>query len=385
MAFSMEIMDETKVQEEVKKETQLATAEALQLQTQAEANAKAIFECDLDSLMERKQVVSSIESFGVDTMTKSSNKNHLLKTTVGKLSQSGAEGGDVSKSLMDLNREIKSLDPSPVDFTKKGFLGALFNPVRNYFEKYEKSETVIANIVESLDKGKATLMNDNTTLAIEQQSLRELTKRLNKEIELAAAMDAAIVAKLEEAQAMNMDPDKVRFVQEEVLFPLRQRTMDMQQMIVVNHQGIIAMEVVQRNNKELMRGVDRAKTVTLTALRTAIMVASALYNQKIVLQKLQVLNETTNNVIAATSKMLREQGTEINKSAIEANLSPDVLKAAFTDILESLDEISNFKQQALPAMQNSIMQFRELADQGEAAIKRIEKGNAVAIIMEGEK
>ena len=55
------------------------------------------------------------------------------------------------------------------------------------------------------------------------------------------------------------DPENVKFVTEEVLFPLRQRIMDMQQMIVVNQQGVMATEVVIRNNKELMRGVERAR------------------------------------------------------------------------------------------------------------------------------
>jgi uncharacterized protein YaaN involved in tellurite resistance len=235
---------------------------------------------------------------------------------------------------------------------------------------------VIASIVDSLDKGKKTLTNDNTTLAIEQQALRDLTKKLNREIEMSSAMDELIATKLEEARAQNMDPDKIRFVSEEILFPLRQRTMDMQQLIVVSQQGIIAMEVIQRNNKELIRGVDRAKTVTVTALRTAFMVAGALYNQQIVLKKIQMLNETTGNIIAGTSKLLKEQGTEIQKQSIESSLSMDSLKSAFVDVLDALSEISEFKQKALPAMADAITEFRTLADQGEAAIQRIEKGNA---------
>ena len=378
MAFSLDVHDEKEVKEQVAQETQVASADAEKIHSQAEQNALAVIDVDLDSLAARKHLTTSIDQFGMETMRQSSSKNTLLKVSVGNLSQTGGEGGDVSRGLLDLNREIKNLDPSAVDFTKQGAFGKILNPIRSYFQKYEKAENVIANIVDSLDKGKKTLQNDNTTLAIEQLSLRDLSKKLNKEIEMAVSMDEMISEQLEQAQAQNMDPDKIRFIQEEILFPLRQRTMDMQQMIVVNHQGIIAMEVVQRNNKELIRGVDRAKTVTVTALRTAVMVASALYNQKIVLQKIQILNETTNNMIAATSKMLKEQGAEIHKQSIEANISVDVLKTAFQDVLQALDEISAFKQKALPSMQTTISQFRELADQGEAAILKIEKGNALA-------
>ena len=103
-----------------------------------------------------------------------------------------------------------------------------------------------------------------------------------------------------------------------------------------------------------------------------------MYSQKIVLQKIQILNETTNNTISATSRMLKEQGTEIHKQSIESTISVDVLKTAFQDVMDALDEISIFKQQALPAMQITITEFRELADKGEAAIQKIEKGNALS-------
>ncbi|MDR0490401.1 MAG: toxic anion resistance protein [Oscillospiraceae bacterium] len=377
MAFSLEVLDENKVKETVEQETQVLSEDVTKIRHQAEENAVAVINCDIESLAAKKQLMTSIEQFGLETMQKSSQKNSLLKVSVGKLSQTSSEGGEVSRGLIDLNREIKNLDPSAIDFTKSGVLVKLLNPIRAYFAKYEKAENVIANIVDSLDLGKKTLTNDNTTLAIEQQALRELSKKLNKDIEMATAMDALISEKLEEAQANNMDEDKIRFVQEEILFPLRQRTMDMQQMIVVNQQGIIAMEVIGRNNKELIRGVDRAKTVTVTALRTAVMVASALYNQKIVLEKIKILNETTNNMIAATSKMLKDQGTEIHRQSIESNISVDTLKSAFRDVMDAMDEINAFKQQALPKMQATVSQFRELADKGEAAIQKIEKGNAL--------
>ena len=379
MAFSLDVLslDEEKVKQEVTQEAKLKDEEADQIRKQAETNAVAIMDCDLDSIVERKQFVKSIEDFGLDTMKKSSSKSSLMQVSVGNMTQKGGETGEVSRGLVDLNREIKNLDPSAIDFTKRGLLGKITNPIRTYFERYQKAEGVIANIIDSLENGKKTLTNDNTTLLIEQTALRDLSKRLNKETEMAITMDQIITEKLEIARSQNDDPDKIRFVEEEILFPLRQRTMDMQQMIVLNHQGVIAMEVIQRNNKELIRGVERAKTVTVTALRTAVMVANALYNQKIVLKKIQAINETTNSMIAATSKMLKEQGTEIHKQAAETNISVDVLKTAFGDVLEALDEISAFKQKALPVMQTTISQFRELADQGEAAIEKIEKGNTV--------
>ena len=136
-----------------------------------------------------------------------------------------------------------------------------------------------------------------------------MTNNLLADIELGKQMEASIEAQIQKAEIDGVDQNKIDFVREEVLFPLRQRIMDMQQMIVVNQQGIVSLNVIRRNNKELIRGVNRAKTVTVSALRTGVMVASALYDQKIVMDKITILNQTTENIIETTSHMLKEQGS----------------------------------------------------------------------------
>jgi len=376
--FTMEIPDVGRVTQELYRQEQIKPELALKLKEQAESNAELLFTMDMESVRDRKKFSSSTEKLGLDTMIKSSVKNSMLQVQVGKLAKTGEEGGEISRGLLELRREVRGLDPSLINFSSNSFLARLFNPVRNYFERYQKAEAVIASIMNSLDKGKVVLMNDNTTLLIEQQSLRGFTKKLAQEVELASMMDTAISDRLEKAMDEGENPERISFIQEEILFPLRQRIMDMQQMIVVNHQGFLAMEVIQRNNKELIRGVDRAKSVTISALRTAVMVAYALYDQRIVLQKIQALNDTTSDMITATSRMLRDQGGAIHTQSVEATISVEVLKGAFEDVMAALNEVSTFKQNALPVMQHSIEQFRELAVKGEAVVRKLEDSNELS-------
>ncbi|WP_136605244.1 toxic anion resistance protein [Paenibacillus dokdonensis] len=379
MSFSMEVASPEEIKAAIEQEVKPVPEEVAKLQELADSNVAAIMDLDVESLEKRKEILQSIDSFGLNTMKISSDKNALLQVSVGKLSKTGDEGGDVAKGLTELNIQLRDLDPSVVDFAKTGFLGKLFNPLRAYFLRFEKADSVIADIVISLDKGKQTLKNDNTTLEIEQQTLRDLTKKLQKEIQLGGLMDESIESQIEAAKARNESPDKIRFITEEVLFPLRQRVMDLQQMLVVNQQGIMAIEVVIRNNKELIRGVDRAKNVTVSALKISVTVASALYNQKIVLKKIELLNQTTNELISSTSRMLKNQGAEIQKQALQSSISVDTLKQAFSDVLSALDSISTYKQEALPKMRDTINQFREMADSGEKQIQRLEKGHKLGL------
>ena len=370
--MKMEIVNTDDLKKEVETEVAPNKNDEKNIKDLATQNTNEIISLDLENLEEKRNMIKSIDEFAMETMQNSSRKNSLLQTTIGNLSKEGEDGSVVSNSLADLHREIKDLDPSLINFANDGFLSKIINPIRRYFQKYEKADGVIKDILVSLDKGKNTLKNDNTTLDIEEESLRELTKKLNNELALGIAMDEEITRKLEEEKEKGIEEEKSKFIQEEILFPLRQRIMDMQQMVVVNHQGIVAMEVIKRNNRELIRGVDRAKTVTVTALRTAVMVASALYNQKIVLKKIDLLNETTSNIISSTGKMLKEQGAEVQKQASEATVDPESLKQAFLDAISALEDISTFKAQALPKMHETINQFRELAETGEKEIARLE-------------
>jgi len=379
MSFSMEVAQPEVIKAVIEEEIKPEPEEVQKLREQARNNVESIIKIDVDSYNERNEILQSIEKFGLSTMSASAQKNNLLQVTVGNLSKAGDEGGQVAKGLSELHLQLKDLDPSAVDFAKTGLLGKLFNPLRSYFTKYQKADVVISDIILSLDKGKQVLRNDNTTLGLEQQTLRELTKRLQKEIELGMYMDTEIETQIEAAKQRDESPDKIRFITEEVLFPLRQRVMDLQQMLVVNQQGIMAMEVVIRNNKELIRGVDRARNVTVSALKIAVTVASALYNQKIVLKKIELLNETTNNLISGTSRMLKDQGAAIHKQALEASISVDTLKTAFADVLTALESISNYKNEALPKMRETISQFRELAETGEKEILRLEKGSQLGL------
>ncbi|GHU58724.1 KlaA protein [Clostridia bacterium] len=388
MGFNLDVALETPkpeaIEAEVKQEIATTPEQKTIINSSVIDKVESIFSLNEDDVQGRREIEGVIGAWGAESIKQSSDKNSLISVSIGKLSKNGGTGGEVSKNLVELDKNIRTLDPSGVSFTDKGIFGKLFSPVKDYFKKYEKIDDVISGIVANLEDGKKTLKNDNITLELERGKLRELAKKLTVDIDVGMAMDEEITRRLAIAKENGEPPEKIKFIEEEVLYSLRQRVSDMQQLVVVNHQGIIAMEVVRRNNSELIRGVDRAKNVTVTALRTAVMVASALYNQKIVLEKLQALDKTTNDIIASTSKMLREQGTAIQRQSLESGVSPETLRTAFSDVMAALDDISRFKQESLPVMQQRIAQFRELADKGEVEIKRLEKGSANKALQTGE-
>lgn len=336
-------------------------------------NVEELVSINLDSFEDRKQIVNMIETMGDDLMFKSNEKSKMLNVRMGDLSKLGGENGAIANDLLKLETEMKNLDPTGINFDRNGLLGKITNPIKQYFQKYERADSAIENIIESLLKGRKQLEADNITLELEQEALRDLTKKLNAQIEYCVVMDQQIQTKIDDMIAKNEDPEKVKFLQEEILFPLRQKTSDLEQMLAVDQEGVIAMEVLRRNNKELIRGVERAEKVTVSSLRVAVTAAAGLYNQKIVLDKVQRLNTTTNAMIENTAKMLKTNGTQIQKQATDPSINIESLKNAFRDTFDALDDISNYKQAALPQMKAQILEFQLLAEEGEKRIQNLEK------------
>jgi uncharacterized protein YaaN involved in tellurite resistance len=304
----------------------------------------------------------------------------MLQAPLKDLSSSGEDGGPVASSLADLRIEVEKLDPAAVDLSPGWFTRLVGNipgvgsPLKRYFMRYESTQTVIDSIIKSLEKGRDELKRDNVTLGEDQKEMRDLTLTLTDQVALGRALDDDITGRLEREIA----PEDLRrsFIEEELLFAVRQRTMDLQQQLAVNQQGVLATELIVRNNRELIRGVDRAIDVTVSALQVAVTVALALAHQKIVIDKVEAINRTTSDLIAGTAERLKTQGTLIHEQAAGAMLDMDSLRAAFQDINIAFDEISRYRKEALPQMAGTILELDKLAAESEEAIKRLEKGQA---------
>ncbi len=119
-----------------------------------------------------------------------------------------------------------------------------------------------------------------------------------------------------------------------MLFYTRQKVTDLLTQQAVNIQGYLALDLIRKNNLELVKGVDRATTTTVPALRTAVIVAQALNNQKLVLDQIAALNTTTGRLIAGTSEMLRDQSAAIHQQAASSTIEIAKLQPAFTNIYQ---------------------------------------------------
>ena len=329
---------------------------------------------------------NTIQAMGLELQRESARRSAMLKEPVQKLYKSATEGGDVANALVDLRVKVEELDPGKFDLEPgwvtrtMGRMPFIGTPLKRYFSRYESSRTMLDAIVRSLRIGREQLQRDNITLGDDQKALRQVNEKLEKAIKLGQLVDAKLSVKLEKELPAG-DPRRV-FVENEWLFPLRQRIMDLQQQLVVNQQGVLSIDLIMKNNTELTRGVDRAINVTVSALQVAVTLALALANQRITLEKVQAVNETTDKLIADTAKNLRTQGAEIHKMAAGTTLNIETLKQSFADIRAALDDVSRFRQEALPQMAQAIVELDKLSDEAGKAIQNLDNAKKVGAMLE---
>src|SRR6202008_3073753 len=182
--------------------------------------------------------------------------------------------------------------------------------------------------------------------------LWETMQRVAQPISLAEHLDAALVAKVAEVEAT--DADRAKALREDILFYVRQKHQDLLTQLAVAIQGYLAIDLIRKNNLELIKGVDRATTTTVSALRTAVIVAQALANQKLVLDQISALNTTTGNIIEGTARLLKEQTGRINEQASSSTIQIEQLQRAFAAVYETMDAISDYKVKALDSMQKTV-------------------------------
>jgi uncharacterized protein YaaN involved in tellurite resistance len=142
--------------------------------------------------------------------------------------------------------------------------------------------------------------------------------------------------------------------------------------MAVTVQGYLALDLVKKNNVELVKGVDRASTTTVSALRTAVTVAQALTNQKLVLEQITALNTTTANIIDSTGEMLKNQTARIHEQAASSTIPMDTLKRAFQNIYETMDSIDSFKLKALESMKTTVDTLSSEVEKSKGYIARTE-------------
>ena len=360
----------------------LETAKQVELRQKANA-----FVQELTSLDSRSpafsQKVASITSMGdQDIRSAAAVSSRMLErpAAMAKGRNTGDAQSRVATTLADLRTTVTELDPGRADLTGvKKVLKWLPGGSRidGYFARYQSAQSHLDAIIKALASGQDELRKDNAAIETEKANLWATMGRLAEYNTLASALDSALEDKIAELEAAGRQDD-ADAVRADALFPVRQRRQDFMTQMAVSVQGYMALDLVRRNNLELIKGVDRAQTTTVAALRTAVMVSQALSRQKLVLDQITALNTVTSNLIESTSQQLRMQGAQINQQAASATVDVEKLQAAFDNVFATMDALDTFRGQAVQSMAQTVDALEAQIQRAQPYLERTRQGEITA-------
>jgi uncharacterized protein YaaN involved in tellurite resistance len=329
---------------------------------------------------EFKTRVNAISAMGDAEIQRSASvSNRLLDRPVRAMSSGIFDAGsNVSKQLLDLRSTIEKLNPATQGdlLAPHKLLGLIpLGPqILNYFRSYESSQTHLNAIINGLYESRDQLLRDDADIDQEKENLWTLMGTLEQFAYLAQKVADAIQARVDAVAAS--DPERAKVLKEDVLFYARQKQQDIATQQAVNVQGYLALDLIRKNNEELIKGVNRATTTTIAALRTAIIVAQALTNQKLVLDQIDALNTTTDRLIADTASMLKQNTGRVFEQATSSGVDLDTLKQAFADTESAIDGISAYKEKALESFQQTVAALQPMIAQAKTYAERSRDGGA---------
>jgi uncharacterized protein YaaN involved in tellurite resistance len=336
---------------------QLAPSATAALDTQVAQFVESVVSADVhsDDFRSRMNAIQGLGS--ADIRASAGVSNRMLNRPVQAMEKGGiAESSSVSKNLVALRHTVEDLDPAKQGdlFSPRKLLGLIpfGDKIRDYFAKYRSAQSHLNAIIQALADGKDELLKDNAAVDQEKSNLWSLMQRLEQWVYVGKGLDQKISDRI--TQLQSTDPEKAKVLQQDVLFPVRQKVTDLLTQLAVAGQGYLALDLIRRNNLELIKGVDRATTTTVSALRTAVIVAQALANQKLVLDQITALNTTTGNIIESTAHLLQNQTAAINEQASTATVNVEQLQRAFTAIYQTMDAIADYRVKALDSMGKTI-------------------------------
>ena len=327
---------------------------------------KSVGERDIDG---RNTLTSEAKTFGSEIRRSIAHQSDLLNAPIKDIMGSGND--TLSRDLLALRGKVEEINPNKFDFTEGAFrrliskIPGIGSKLEAWWSQYQSVSTVINDILTNLEKGKDVLAKDNVTLKADRDKLMGYTWQLQDQLQIAMLLDSELAA-----WTTSLDAPTKKYIEEDILYYLRQEVQDMQLSLGASNQAILVSDIIRRANEELIRSTDRTLNVSAKALQTAAALQVALVHQKKQMDAVKATNDMTVELLKSTAEKAKTQGVQIVKDANDVSGMIEGLKQAFSDTIEAMNLLDSYKQEALPQMQSNVTLLDDLNKQMKEQVER---------------
>ena len=302
--------------------------------------------------------------------------NRLLEKPLAAMQNGGlTETSSVSKSLLSLRHQVEDLDPAKQ--------GDLFSR-RSCWASSRSAATSFATTSTSTARSQTPHRRDHQGPLPRpgRAPARQRGDRAGEGQPLGgdgpaapvlvpgAQLDAALTARIAQIEAT--DPERAKVLKEDMLFSVRQKNQDLLTQLAVSVQGYLALDLIRRNNLELIKGVaprhdddGRRRCARRSSSPRRWPTRSSCSTRS---------RPSTRRPPTSSSRrreMLHQQSGEINEQAASATVELGKLQAAFKNIYATMDEIDTFKVAALDTMQKTVTALSTEIEKSQSYLDRV--------------
>ena len=319
----------------------------------------------------RNTLTSEAKSFGTEIRRNIAHQSDLLNAPIKDIMGNNESEGGLSKDLLSLRSKVEEINPNKFDFSEGGFrrfltkLPGIGSKLEAWWSQYQSVSTVINDILSNLEKGKEVLVKDNVTLKVDRDKLMEFTWQLQDQLQIAMLLDNELAT-----WAGSLEAAQKKYIEEDILYYLRQEVQDMQLSLGAANQAILVSDIIRRANEELIRSTDRTLNVSAKALQTAAALQVALIHQEKQMEAVKATNDMTVELLKSTAEKAKTQGVQVVKDANDVSGMIDGLKQAFGDTIEAMNLLDSYKQEALPQMASNVALLDDLNKQMKEQVER---------------
>ena len=255
-----------------------------------------------------------------------------------------------------LRAVVERLNPGAGDdlLRPRRFLGLLRggSALTSYFDRYRASETEIAAALAAMATSRDVLMQDTIAIGALATANWPLLAALARAIDVCRNLDARFERLT--GQLDHVDAVKAQKIRTSALYEVRQRHGDLLTQMAVSQQSYAMLGMMQTSNLELVKGIDRATTTTITALQTAIIAARTLADQVIVLDRISGLSAAATSLIEGSAAPLAGSRSQIAPDSPQAAEQVMALRSALSNVAAAVDALDRQQQQGRPARASAL-------------------------------
>ncbi|PTL40284.1 toxic anion resistance protein [Alkalicoccus saliphilus] len=331
---------------------------------QEQAAEKEEAEQYLDKINDKRnieEILESIGGLGTKEQEKAGESLEALRRPVSDMMNEPHH--NLPDQLSKLKEVVAELEPNYLQQGKfKQFLSKIArkSPIEKYARKYQTVESEVDTIVEALLHGKDKLQEDTVMLHQLKDVARERIAGLNEQIEVGNQLNTMLEQEMEKPEWQE-DPTPIKKGQQKVL----SRIKNMQQAVLVLQQSLGSVDIIVENNDKLEEAIFNSITMTKNIITVTASIQLSLSNQRQVIDAVQNVNKSTEQMLLSNAEMLKSNTEETLKTLEEPAVAIETFRKAYEDVYAAIELTEQSNERIINSSKKFISEMDELNKQME--------------------